>query len=56
MPLSPDILLAHDASLKGDQEHCHNLNHAVAGLIVHLMHQGVTTPYVIGRASGNQPE
>jgi FtsP/CotA-like multicopper oxidase with cupredoxin domain len=37
-------------------DHCHNLNHAVQGLIVHLMYEGVTTPYVIGGANGNQPE
>jgi FtsP/CotA-like multicopper oxidase with cupredoxin domain len=37
-------------------DHCHNLNHAVEGLIVHLMYEGVTTPYVIGNASGNVPE
>jgi FtsP/CotA-like multicopper oxidase with cupredoxin domain len=38
-------------------DHCHNLNHAVEGLIVHLMYEGVTTPYLIGGgASSNQPE
>ncbi len=37
-------------------DHCHNLKHAVEGLIVHLMYKGVTTPYVIGGANGNQPE
>jgi FtsP/CotA-like multicopper oxidase with cupredoxin domain len=37
-------------------DHCHNLNLAVEGLIVHLMYEGVTTPYVIGGANDNQPE
>ncbi|WP_239090857.1 multicopper oxidase family protein [Asanoa iriomotensis] len=37
-------------------DHCHNLNHAVEGLIVHLMYEGVTTPYVLGGEHGNRPE
>ena len=37
-------------------DHCHNLTHAVEGLIAHLMYEGVETPYVIGDANGNQPE
>jgi FtsP/CotA-like multicopper oxidase with cupredoxin domain len=37
-------------------DHCHNLNHAVDGLIAHLMYEGVTTPFVIGGASRNEPE
>jgi FtsP/CotA-like multicopper oxidase with cupredoxin domain len=37
-------------------DHCHNLNHAVKGLMVHLMYEGVTTPYLIGGPNGNQPE
>ncbi|MEV6816701.1 multicopper oxidase domain-containing protein [Micromonospora sp. NPDC051296] len=37
-------------------DHCHNLTHAVEGLIAHLMYEGFETPYVIGDATGNQPE
>jgi len=37
-------------------DHCHNLRHAVEGLIVHLAYEGVTTPYVVGGAAGNEPE
>jgi FtsP/CotA-like multicopper oxidase with cupredoxin domain len=35
-------------------DHCHNLPHAVEGLVAHLMYEGVTTPYRIG--GGNIPE
>ena len=37
-------------------DHCHNLQHAVDGLIAHLMYEGVTTPYRIGGKSANHPE
>lgn len=37
-------------------DHCHNLPHAVDGLITHLMYDGVTTPFRMGRATGNEPE
>lgn len=39
--------------------HCHNLPHARAGLVTHLMYAGVTSPYAIGRVTSrlaNQPE
>jgi FtsP/CotA-like multicopper oxidase with cupredoxin domain len=35
-------------------DHCHNLKHAKEGLVVHLMYDGVTTPYTMGK--GNDPE
>jgi FtsP/CotA-like multicopper oxidase with cupredoxin domain len=35
-------------------DHCHNLPHAVDGLLAHLMYEGVTTPYRIG--GPNTPE
>lgn len=35
-------------------DHCHNLPHAVDGLVAHLMYEGVTTPFTIG--GGNEPE
>ena len=37
-------------------DHCHNLAHAAEGLVAHLMYEGVTTPYRVGGAAGNQPE
>ena len=37
-------------------DHCHNLDHASEGLMAHLMYAGVTTPYLMGRDSGNDPE
>ena len=39
--------------------HCHNLPHARAGLVTHLMYDGVESPYRIGRVNTrlvNQPE
>ncbi len=39
--------------------HCHNLPHARAGLVTHLMYGGVESPYSIGRVTSrlvNQPE
>lgn len=37
-------------------DHCHTLPHAVDGLIAHVMYEGVTTPFTINGAAGNQPE
>ena len=37
-------------------DHCHNLRHAREGLVTHLMYQGVTTPFRVGKDSGNTPE
>jgi FtsP/CotA-like multicopper oxidase with cupredoxin domain len=37
-------------------DHCHNLKHAADGMVTHLMYEGVTTPYLMGEESGNQPE
>lgn len=39
--------------------HCHNLPHARTGLMTHLMYDGVTTPFRIGRVNDrltNEPE
>ena len=36
-------------------DHCHNLTHAAEGLVAHMMYEGVTTPYIIGKAK-NEPE
>jgi FtsP/CotA-like multicopper oxidase with cupredoxin domain len=37
-------------------DHCHNLPHASEGLMTHLAYTGVTTPFRLGRDSGNDPE
>lgn len=37
-------------------DHCHNLDHAAAGMTMHLAYEGVTTPFLAGRDSVNQPE
>lgn len=36
--------------------HCHNLRHAADGLTTHLVYAGVSTPFRIGDAPGNDPE
>ncbi len=37
-------------------DHCHTLPHAVEGLMTHVMYEGVTTPFMLGSGSGNEPE
>ena len=37
-------------------EHCHNLNHAAAGLTTHVAYLGVTTPFRVGGDAHNHPE
>jgi FtsP/CotA-like multicopper oxidase with cupredoxin domain len=37
-------------------DHCHDLPHATEGLVVHLMYEGVTTPFTVGGAASNEPE
>jgi FtsP/CotA-like multicopper oxidase with cupredoxin domain len=37
-------------------DHCHNLRHPAEGLVVHLMYEGVTTPFVVGGTGRNDPE
>jgi FtsP/CotA-like multicopper oxidase with cupredoxin domain len=37
-------------------DHCHNLKHAVDGLLAHLAYADVSTPYRVGGDSGNHPE
>jgi FtsP/CotA-like multicopper oxidase with cupredoxin domain len=36
--------------------HCHNLEHARAGMVLHLAYTGVETPFAVGPATGNYPE
>ncbi|OCT16263.1 copper oxidase [Paenibacillus pectinilyticus] len=37
-------------------DHCHNLVHAAAGMSMHLMYEGVATPYFVGSGTTNHPE
>lgn len=37
-------------------DHCHNLNHAAAGMILHLGYEGVSSPFEVGHGTINQPE
>jgi FtsP/CotA-like multicopper oxidase with cupredoxin domain len=37
-------------------DHCHDLDHAAQGFVMHVGYEGLTTPYRIGEDSGNQPE
>jgi FtsP/CotA-like multicopper oxidase with cupredoxin domain len=37
-------------------DHCHNLAHAAVGMTMHLMYEGVTSPYTVGSATHNHPE
>jgi FtsP/CotA-like multicopper oxidase with cupredoxin domain len=36
--------------------HCHNLPHAAHGLVTHVAYEGVSTPFRMGKATGNEPE
>lgn len=35
---------------------CHTLPHAVEGLMTHVMYEGVSTPFLLGHGSGDEPE
>lgn len=37
-------------------DHCHNLQHASVGMMMHLGYEGVMTPFSVGRATANHPE
>ena len=37
-------------------DHCHNLGHAAAGLTMHVVYEGVTTPFRVGGKDHNAPE
>ncbi len=37
-------------------DHCHNLDHATVGMMLHLSYEGVTTPFEVGDATDNHPE
>lgn len=36
--------------------HCHNLKHAVQGMMIHLAYEGVSTPFQLGGEPDNRPE
>ncbi|MEV8083350.1 multicopper oxidase family protein [Pseudarthrobacter oxydans] len=36
--------------------HCHNLDHAAQGMMMHLQYRGYSSPFVHGGSSGNRPE
>ncbi|WP_246120274.1 multicopper oxidase family protein [Cohnella terricola] len=37
-------------------DHCHNLDHAATGMILHLMYDNIIPSYEVGTRSGNLPE
>ncbi|MDR7276800.1 multicopper oxidase family protein [Catenuloplanes atrovinosus] len=37
-------------------DHCHNLDHANNGMLMHVMYDGVTSPYEVGHDTVNHPE
>ncbi|MGF9796737.1 multicopper oxidase family protein [Brevibacillus agri] len=37
-------------------DHCHNQDHAALGMSMHLLYEGVTSPYEAGHATRNHPE
>jgi len=37
-------------------DHCHNLDHAAIGMMMHLTYEGWTTPFKAGADTPNQPE
>lgn len=37
-------------------DHCHNLDHAATGMILHLMYDHVVSSYEVGTRSGNMPD
>ncbi|WP_419877832.1 multicopper oxidase family protein [Brevibacillus centrosporus] len=37
-------------------DHCHNLSHAALGMSMHLVYEGISSPFLIGSQTRNQPE
>lgn len=37
-------------------DHCHDLDHAALGMVMHLSYEGYTTPFLAGHDTPNQPE
>src|SRR5438270_176128 len=65
-PVHVDAILAGpketwDVAFKADNPgiwmlHCHVLGHAVAGMMMTINYEGISTPYTMGTDSGNVPE
>ncbi|TMD10819.1 MAG: hypothetical protein E6J00_14945 [Chloroflexi bacterium] len=65
-PVHVDAILAGpketwDVAFKADNPgiwmlHCHVLGHAVAGMMMTINYEGISTPYSMGTDSGNVPE
>ena len=65
-PVHVDAVLAGpketwDVAFKADNPgiwmlHCHVLGHAVAGMMMTINYEGISTPYTMGTDSGNVPE
>ncbi|WP_201386435.1 multicopper oxidase family protein [Ktedonobacter sp. SOSP1-85] len=52
---------SYDVAFRADNpgiwmDHCHNLDHAAAGMILHLGYEGVSSPFEVGHDTINQPE
>jgi hypothetical protein len=37
-------------------DHCHNLDHAANGMVMHLAYEGYYSPFETGRDTSNHPE
>ena len=37
-------------------DHCHDLQHAADGFVMHLAYEGVSTPFTVGGDTPNRPE
>ncbi|GAA1978435.1 multicopper oxidase family protein [Microbacterium pumilum] len=37
-------------------DHCHNLQHAALGMVLHIAYRGITTPFMRGGHASNAPE
>jgi FtsP/CotA-like multicopper oxidase with cupredoxin domain len=37
-------------------DHCHNLEHAAAGMVMHVAYRGIDSPFELGGDHGNAPE
>ncbi|MGG1660756.1 multicopper oxidase domain-containing protein [Brevibacillus sp. NRS-1366] len=37
-------------------DHCHNQDHAALGMTMHLLYEGITSPFEMGRGTRNHPE
>jgi FtsP/CotA-like multicopper oxidase with cupredoxin domain len=57
VPLGTTYVIAFVADNPGIwMDHCHNLTHSAAGLVAHLVYQGMSEPYRIGGRASNHPD